>query len=118
MIRQSTVYRKAELLKALRNCLGIVSEACRLCEFDRSKFYKICKADPKFKKTVEYIKRESCDKVEDLLFKLIENGNIEALIFYLNCQAKDRGYGKPPRIKAPVHREPINTPLMVVKSSN
>lgn len=48
--------------------------------------------DEDFKDRLFDIDQSFVDEVEQTLFKQIRKGNINAIIFYMRCKAKDRGY--------------------------
>ena len=50
------------------------------------------RVDEDFKDRVFDIDQSFVDEVEQTLFKQIRKGNINAIIFYMRCKAKDRGY--------------------------
>ena len=83
---------KKELIEALSNSLGNVTVACQLVKIHRSTFYEWLKNDPEFKKEVEAIEEEALDFVEDALKKRIQQGDTTAIIFYLKCKGKKRGW--------------------------
>lgn len=85
-------YRKRNMLKSLRACYGIITDACADCGVSRKTFYQWLKDDEEFKKAYQDIRDVTLDHVEGKLFKKMESGNIAALIFYLKCKGKDRGY--------------------------
>jgi transposase-like protein len=83
---------KKELIEALSNSLGNVTIACKLVGINRSTFYEWLKNDPEFKTEVEAIEEEALDFVEDALKKKIQQGDTTAIIFYLKCKGKKRGW--------------------------
>tara|TARA_R110002049_G_C9109413_1_gene557608 strand:+ start:394 stop:606 length:213 start_codon:yes stop_codon:yes gene_type:complete len=50
--------------------------------------------DEAFKEAVESIKNDKKDVVESALFKLIEKGNSQAIIFAAKTLLRDKGYGE------------------------
>lgn len=50
------------------------------------------RVDEDFKDRVFDIDQSFVDEVEQTLFQQIRKGNINAIIFYMRCKAKDRGY--------------------------
>lgn len=101
---------KKEILQALEDKHGIVSEACKSIALARSTFYDWLKNDPEFKAAVAEIQETAIDYVEGKLFQKIsgvsmgkhdDKGEIyvyevppsdTAIIFYLKTKAKHRGY--------------------------
>jgi len=83
---------KRALIEALGVSLGIVSEACKSVGVSRQTYYNYLQADAAFEKAVKDIAEDAIDSVESALFKKVKGGNIVAIIFYLKCKAKQRGY--------------------------
>jgi len=97
---------KKEIIQALSDCYGIVTDACRKCKVARSTYYNWLKEDPEFKAEVDTTQEEAIDFVEGKLFEKIngvamagDEGNVyyqppsdTAIIFYLKTKAKKRGY--------------------------
>jgi hypothetical protein len=101
--------KKENIVKALSECHGIVTDACKKTNTPRSTYYSWLESDPDFKNAVEETQEEAIDFVEGQLFKKIngvqigkiDNGELEvydqppsdtAIIFYLKTKAKKRGY--------------------------
>lgn len=90
---------KENLLKALEQSLGIVTAACKSVNLSRETFYKYYNTDPEFKKAVNDINEITLDFTENQLLKLIRDGNIQAILFYMRYKAKHRGYTEDMNIK-------------------
>lgn len=84
--------KQRDVLKALEETHGVITEACKKVGYTRSSFYTAMDKDPKFKKMVQDIQEQAVDYVESQLFKNIEQGNITGQIFYLKTKGKHRGY--------------------------
>lgn len=93
--------KKNKLLKALSETMGIVSDACNKVGCDRQTFYNYLKADETFKAEVEKINDSCVDFVEGKLLQVIKGfkagdkvipPDTTAIIFYLKCKGKNRGY--------------------------
>jgi len=101
--------KKQEIISALSECHGIVTDACRKTNTPRSTYYTWLENDPEFKKLVEDTQEEAIDFVEGKLLQKIKGitiGKVEdgelvvyeqqpsdtAIIFYLKCKGKKRGY--------------------------
>ena len=97
---------KENLVIALSECYGIVTDACKKCDVPRSTYYSWLNGDPEFKKAVDDTQEQAIDFVEGKLFSKIngvamqgEEGEVyyqapsdTAIIFYLKTKAKKRGY--------------------------
>lgn len=81
-----------KILKALSLNLGVVSKACRSLGIYQDVFYYHYRSDPDFAKKADAIKEEVVDFAESALHKKIAEGDTKAIIFFLKCKGKDRGY--------------------------
>ena len=84
--------KKPLLLEALAENGGNVSDACKKVGISRATFYDYTTSDPEFATQVEGVKEAKLDQAESILWDHIETGNIAALLFYLKCQGKARGW--------------------------
>lgn len=87
-----TLKKKEEMLTALKNTLGLVSYACRQINISRDTFYQWMKNDAAFAQSVALMHEEQLDFAEHALMQRIEKGDTTAIIFFLKCKAKERGY--------------------------
>lgn len=111
MADNEQVDMKKQILAALEAKYGIVTDACRSIGLSRSTFYDWLKTDSEFKAAVDEIQETAIDYVEGKLFERIngvevmtdtdDEGNPvtykqppsdAAVIFYLKCKGKKRGY--------------------------
>lgn len=83
---------KREMLKALKNTLGVVSPACELVGISRNTHYTWMKTDENYKKEVDDLLDFQLDFVESKLFENINSGDTGSAIFYLKTKGKHRGY--------------------------
>lgn len=100
---------KKNIIEALRECYGIVKDACRKANVPRSTYYNWLNSDEEFKAAVEDTQEDAIDFVEGKLFEKINGiqlGKISdgcvvtyeqppsdtAIIFYLKTKGKKRGY--------------------------
>ena len=84
--------KKKELLIALEKSLGIVTNACKLVKITRQTFYNYYNEDKEFKQAVDQMNEVCLDYAETQLYKLIQEGNPAAIIFYMKTKGKTRGY--------------------------
>ena len=84
--------KQKDVLKALEETYGVVTEACKKAGLSRSQFYVYMDKDAEFKKMVEDIQEAAIDYVESKLFENIREKNVTAQIFYLKTKGKHRGY--------------------------
>ena len=109
-MERTTEQRKKDVLKALSETRGIITDACRKAQVSRTQFYTWQKTDKEFDEAVKEVTEEAIDFVEGKLFELIngvtlgktdETGELQiyeqppckvSTIFFLKTRAKHRGY--------------------------
>ena len=84
---------KIDFLEALEKSAGNISIACKQINVGRSTFYKWME-DQDFAIAVKHIEESMIDLAETALYKQIREGNTSAIIFYLKCKGKKRGYAE------------------------
>lgn len=101
---------KENLLKALEQSLGIVTQACKIAKVSRGTFYRYYNEDPEFREQVDSIEDLTLDFVESQLMKQIKEQNTTATIFYLKTKGKQRGYIQTQQVhQVTEHRNGDNT---------
>lgn len=88
----STKARKKAMVEAMKGQLGIVSLACQEVGISRQTHYKWLKEDKNYAELIAEVPETTLDFAEHALHKLINAGNVTAIIFFLKTQAKKRGY--------------------------
>jgi hypothetical protein len=89
---RATVGAKARMIAALEKSLGVVTPAAKDAQIGRQTHYEWCKSDPDYARKVDETKNISLDFAETALMKTIRDGNTQAIIFYLECHGRGRGY--------------------------
>jgi len=84
-------HRQARMIEALDKTLGNVTQAAELSGVTRKTHYEWMKEEA-YAQAVADARNKALDFAESKLFKLIEDKNVTAIIFYLKTQGKDRGY--------------------------
>lgn len=84
--------RKEALLIALEKSLGIVTTACKKVGIARLTFYNWYAKDADFAAKVDEIKEIAFDFGESKLYKLMQDDNTAAIIFYAKTKLRHRGY--------------------------
>lgn len=84
--------KKQLMIQALTKSLGIVSSACQAVSISRNCHYEWMKSDPEYKAQVEDIANVELDFVISKLHKRINDGSDAAIIYYLKCKGKQKGY--------------------------
>jgi len=88
----TNVQIKKRVLEQLKKTHGIIASACAQASVGRQTFYNWLEKDEKFKADVQEIIEATTDKVEMKLLEQINGGNLTAIIFYLKCKGKNRGW--------------------------
>lgn len=89
---KETEIKKAAMLKAMEDALGVVTIACKTVGINRRTHYVWLEEDPDYKKAIEDIGDVALDFAESKLHQSIRNGSDTAIIFYLKTKGKKRGY--------------------------
>lgn len=84
---------RASFLKAIVEHKGNISAACKAAGCSRSAYQRYMKDDIDFQNQINDLIEAGIDYVEDKLLKAIDEGNITAIIYYLNNKGRARGYG-------------------------
>ena len=99
--RKFTAAQKAQIkemfVEAVKQTSGVITEACDMVVIDgspigRDAILRWRNEDPEFSKAIEDCVEIGLDRAESKLHELIEAGDIRAIIFYLKCKGKRRGY--------------------------
>ena len=90
--QKRTEITKDGLLKHLEQNMGNVTLACHFAKCNRSTFYRYYNNDEDFKLSVDDINEIAVDICEGELWKLIKEGNVPSILFFLKTKGKSRGY--------------------------
>ena len=85
---------KTRFIKALTGTFGYIMPACRQCNIAHSTVYRWMQDDPEFSRKVREAQNVQLDVAEFQLAKLINEGNPQAIMYYLNNKGRDRGWGQ------------------------
>lgn len=85
-------YTAEQVATAIRDAEGFVTRAARALKCNPRTIYNYAKRYVTVQRAIDDAREERIDWVEDHLFGMIEKDNVTAMIFYLKCQAKHRGY--------------------------
>lgn len=91
---------KKRMIAALEKTLGVVTPALKLAKISHQTHYNYLHDDEEYRAEVDRIQEVALDFVESQNFKLIQNGNPAATIFYLKTKGRDRGYIEKKEIEA------------------
>jgi hypothetical protein len=84
--------KKAAMIEALENSLGVVTVAAEAVGIARSTHYLWMKEDADYKAAVEDLGDVVLDFAEAKLHKLVDKGDVAATLFMLKTKGKKRGY--------------------------
>ncbi len=88
----------AEVIKALRDCHGMVTYAARKLGMTRHGVYYRLRTNSKIAEAREEALQCQLDRTEIKLFEAIEKGEAWAIAFCLKCRGKERGYVETSRV--------------------
>jgi hypothetical protein len=103
--------KKRYALHALKLCRGNISNASKMISLSRRTIHQYMSDDPDFDEMVKLIKFEVLDQVEDKLLQNCDAGKETSIIYYLNCQGKDRGYGNALKVDGKINNINYNVPV-------
>jgi hypothetical protein len=81
-----------EVAQALRDSRGLVTHAAERLGISRHAIAKRIKAHPSLQEVRAEAREGTIDLAEHALVTAIQNGESWAVLFYLKCQGRDRGY--------------------------
>lgn len=84
--------KKNKLLECLAANLGNITLSCAEAGCSRWTYYNLYEKNADFKKQADDIQNIALDAVENALLRNIRDGDTTAIIFYLKCKGKSRGY--------------------------
>lgn len=87
-----TTIGKADMLRVLEECMGIVTIAAQKVGIDRRTHTNWMNEDDDYRAAVEELQQPALDFAEGALHKKIKEGDTTAIIFYLKTKGKSRGY--------------------------
>lgn len=92
MKRRVVDLSRDEIKDGLVECHGIVADVAKLYNCDRTQLNRVILEDEELTEFYRNAKEILKDFVEAQLLALIRKSHPAAIIFYLKCQAKERGY--------------------------
>ena len=87
-----TDIHKNAMVEAMEKSLGIVTTACKAVGISRETHYSWMREDPQYKAAIENLSNVAIDFAESQLHKRMKEGSDAAIIFFLKCRGKSRGY--------------------------
>lgn len=83
---------KKDFLSAYKSKAYNITAACTAVGIGREVYYRWLKSDPDFTQQLDFARESLIDFAESKLIQHINKDNIVALLFFLKCKAKSRGY--------------------------
>jgi hypothetical protein len=85
--------KKIQLIKdAIEEHHGVIAVAARSLNMTRQALYQRINRNKELKEHLTSIRDATLDLAESILIKNIQAGDNVAILFYLKCQGKSRGY--------------------------
>lgn len=109
MSRKKIPSKKA-LEVALREADGNMASVARKFNCHRSLVWRHVDSDPKLRALTDELTETFIDEAESQLFKLIREGQPNAIIFFLKTKARHRGYSERLEL-VPLNRQDIEVEL-------
>jgi hypothetical protein len=91
-VQERIAEQKRKFLIAYTEHKGIVKYACEAIKISRTTFYEWRNEDAAFAQACIDACEAAIDHVEHKLHKLINKGDTTAILFYMRCKAKQRGF--------------------------
>lgn len=85
-------WKPEHLLAAIPGSNGNISEVARKAGMQRMTAYKLLRENPELQEALEDERESRVDWVEEQLIDRIRNKDTVAMIFFLKCQGKHRGW--------------------------
>lgn len=98
--------------KALTAANGNIRKASEMLDVPFDSLYAFLKNDPEFWLLRQRIIDENLDTAEDKLMEQVKGGNLQAIMFFLKCQGKRRGWVERPIIAPASMFQPSPTVLL------
>lgn len=106
--------KQFEFLKVLEANMGLISPSCKKFGIDRRTYYRWLKEYAEFPDYVEEISEANIDFAEGKLLSQINDGDTGAIIWFLKCKGKRRGYVEKQEIE---HSGNIGTTINIIPAS-
>ncbi len=90
--QEKIAHNKALFLEALSQRNGLINAASVFTKIPYRTHKNWYDGDPEYKDQIDQVLETQVDKVESALLKRISNEDTTAIIFYLKCKGKGRGY--------------------------
>ncbi len=87
-----TIRNKKRMLAALLKNKGLIFLSCKRIGINHNTHYDWMKKDEEYNKAVVFILELQVDQIESKFLDNINEGNVQAQIFYLRTKGRNRGY--------------------------
>jgi hypothetical protein len=89
---QSKKLSLKQIAEAISSSYGFNTQTAKMLGVSYEAFKKELRSNPKLQKVVERVEEENLDYAESKLRCLIDKENVPAILFYLKCKGKKRGF--------------------------
>ena len=103
--RYNTALTDTMIIEAIEACGGFISQAAVKLQCGSSTIYAHMAKNQKIRDKIHEIRERYVDMVESKLLKLCNEEEIAAIIFFLKCQGKRRGYVERQEVDANIRSE-------------
>lgn len=108
---------KAAFLQVLQTSCGILQPACDACSIDRHTISRWRQLDKVFDQACKDTLDLGLDLAENALLRQIQSGDTTAIIFYLKCKGKERGYIEKQKIETEITNPGLNITVQDQKTA-
>jgi hypothetical protein len=109
-VSRKKIPSRAALVEALRENDGNLAATARVFGCHRKTVWERVDADPELREMVDDLSETFIDEAENQLFKLIREGQPNAIIFFLKTRARHRGYSERLEL-VPLNKQDIEVEL-------
>lgn len=96
-----------EIIEAAKKSNGFYSQAAKILGVSCAQIKHYRDKYPKVEEVFQDYREKQKDFTESQLFKKIKEGDTACILFYLKCQAKDRGYYEKQKVEGALTFEGI-----------
>lgn len=90
--QQRIAEQKKQAIELMGKHKGIVKYVCEALHISRSTFYNWRNSDTEFAQACVDAQEDALDHVENKLHELIDGKDTTAILFYMRCKGKGRGF--------------------------
>lgn len=95
-------------IEALKQTLGVVTDASEKCGIERGSHYRWMREDESYAMRVRDVAEMCIDRTESILYSLIQEKKEASVFFHLKCKGKHRGWVERTEIEHSIHEDSID----------